>query len=73
LLRTLCTMWLPNTLVAAYDPNDPTPESDLKLLESRQMINNQPTVYVCEHYTCQAPVTDPASLRAQLQRGLTYP
>jgi len=69
LLRTLCTMWLPNTIVAAYDPNDPTPVSDLKLLESRQMINNQPTVYVCEHYTCQAPVTDPASLRAQLQGG----
>jgi uncharacterized protein YyaL (SSP411 family) len=69
LLRTICTIWLPNKVVATYDPNDPNPVSDLKLLENRPMINNQPTVYVCEHYTCQAPVTDPASLCAQLQGG----
>jgi uncharacterized protein YyaL (SSP411 family) len=67
LLRILCTTWLPNKVVAAYDPNDPTPLSELKLFENRQMIDNQPTVYVCEHYTCRAPVTDPASLHAQLQ------
>lgn len=69
LLRTLCTIWLPNKVVVAYDPNDPTPVSNLKLLESRRMIDNQPTVYVCAHYTCQAPVTDTASLCAQLQGG----
>jgi len=69
LLRTICTIWLPNKVVAAYDPNDPTPVSDLKLLQNRQMINNQPTVYVCERYTCQVPVTDPASLGAQLRGG----
>jgi hypothetical protein len=67
LLRILCTTWLPNKVVAAYDPDDPAPVSELKLFENRQMIGNQPTVYVCEHYTCQAPVTDPASLCAQLQ------
>jgi uncharacterized protein YyaL (SSP411 family) len=69
LLRTICTIWLPNKVVAAYDPNDPAPVSELKLFENRQMIDNQPTVYVCEHYTCQAPVTDATSLRAQLQGG----
>jgi len=68
LLHTLCSIWLPNKVVAAYDPNDPQPLSELKLFESRQMIDNQPTVYVCEHYTCQAPVTGAASLCAQLQR-----
>ena len=67
LLRTLCTTWLPNKVIAAYDPSDRTSVPELKLFENREMINNQPTVYVCEHYTCQAPVTDPASLRAQLQ------
>lgn len=69
LLHTLCTMWLPNKVVAAHDPNDPAPVTELKLLENRQMINNYPTVYVCEHYSCQAPVTDGASLSAQL-RGI---
>jgi len=69
LLHILCGTWLPNKVVAAYDPNDPAPVSGLKLFENRQMVDNQPTVYVCEHYTCQAPVTDPASLCAQLQGG----
>ena len=67
LLRTICTIWLPNKVVAAYDPSDSAPVSELKLFENRQMVDNQPTVYICEHYTCQAPVTDSASLRAQLQ------
>ena len=67
LLRTVCAIWLPNKVVAAYDPNDPTPISELKLFENRQMIDNQPTVYVCEHYTCQVPVTDSAALGAQLR------
>jgi len=66
LLRTLCTTWLPNKVVAAYDPNDPTAVSGLKLIENRQMINNQPTVYVCRQHICQTPVTDPSSLGVQL-------
>jgi uncharacterized protein YyaL (SSP411 family) len=67
LLQTLCSIWLPNKVVAANDPADPSPVSELTLFENRQMIGNKPTVYVCEQYACQTPVTDPASLRAQLQ------
>jgi uncharacterized protein YyaL (SSP411 family) len=67
LLQTLCSIWLPNKVVAAYDPADPSPASELTLFENRQMIGNKPTVYVCEQYACQTPVTDPASLRARLQ------
>ncbi len=67
LLHILCSNWLPNKVVAAYDPNDPAPVSELKLFKDRQMVDNQPTVYICEHYTCQAPVTDPSALCAQLQ------
>lgn len=67
LVHTLYTTWLPNKVVAACDPDDPTPVSELKLLQNRGMISNQPTVYICEGYTCQAPVTDPASLGARLR------
>ncbi|WP_176235635.1 thioredoxin domain-containing protein [Candidatus Hakubella thermalkaliphila] len=67
LLHTLRTTWLPNKVVAAYDPADPTSVSELKLLENRGMINNQPTVYVCHRYSCQKPVTDSVSLSAQLR------
>lgn len=69
LLRILCSNWLPNKVVAAYDPDDPAPFLELNLFKNRQMIDNQPTVYICEHYTCQAPITDPYSLLAQLLRG----
>jgi uncharacterized protein YyaL (SSP411 family) len=67
LLHTLCSIWLPNKVVAAYDPDEPTAVLDLRLFENRRMINNQPTVYVCHHYSCQKPVNDPVSLAAQLR------
>ena len=67
LLHTLCATFLPNKVVAAYDPTDPTAMSDLALLENRPMVNDLPTVYICQQFTCQAPVTDPTALTAQLQ------
>jgi uncharacterized protein YyaL (SSP411 family) len=69
LLRALYSIWLPNKVFAAYDPDDPAPASELKLFEDRKMINNQPTAYLCENYTCKTPVTDPASFTAQLREG----
>ena len=67
LVHTLYNIWLPNKVVAAFDPNDLNSLPELELLKNRHMINNQPTVYICEHYTCLAPVTEPAALSAQLQ------
>ena len=69
LLRALYSTWLPDKVVAGYDPDDPAPISELKLFEDKKMINNQPTAYVCQNYTCKTPVTDPASLSTQLQEG----
>jgi uncharacterized protein YyaL (SSP411 family) len=66
LLRALYKTWLPNTVAAVLDPNDSSRCSELKLFEGREMIDNQPTAYVCRRYSCQAPVTDPVSLEQQL-------
>ncbi|MBI3964794.1 MAG: thioredoxin domain-containing protein, partial [Chloroflexi bacterium] len=38
----------------------------LPLLADRVPINGRPTAYVCEQYTCQLPVTEPAALAGQL-------
>jgi uncharacterized protein YyaL (SSP411 family) len=65
LLRTISTIWLPNKVVAARDPSHPTPPQ-VKLLEGRQMVNRQPTAYVCQRYTCHTPVTEPEELKRQL-------
>jgi len=35
-------------------------------IEAMSSINNQPTVYVCENYTCKIPVTDVDALKAIL-------
>jgi uncharacterized protein YyaL (SSP411 family) len=36
------------------------------VLDDREALRGLPTAYLCEKYVCQAPTTDPAELRAQL-------
>jgi uncharacterized protein YyaL (SSP411 family) len=36
------------------------------LLEHRTLVDGKPAAYVCHHFTCDAPVTDPAALAAAL-------
>jgi len=28
------------------------------ILDSKEMINNKTTIYVCENYNCKTPITD---------------
>jgi uncharacterized protein YyaL (SSP411 family) len=38
------------------------------LLRGKHQLNGQPTAYVCENFTCSAPVTSAAELRALLEK-----
>jgi uncharacterized protein YyaL (SSP411 family) len=40
------------------------------LLADRPLIDGKPTAYVCEHFACRMPVTDPAALAMQLDEAL---
>jgi len=62
LLHVLCNTWLPSKVVVARDPADAAPVDDLTLLKDRGMVDDRPTVYVCEGYTCRTPVNDAAAL-----------
>ncbi|MFD0070175.1 hypothetical protein ACFVJ9_56175, partial [Streptomyces sp. NPDC127574] len=43
------------------------PESDeLPLLAGRPLVDGRPAAYVCRHFVCDAPTTDPEELRETL-------
>ncbi|MGW7546319.1 thioredoxin domain-containing protein [Streptomyces sp. NPDC054770] len=45
-----------------------TPESDeFPLLAGRPLVDGEAAAYVCRHFTCDAPTTDPERLRAALR------
>jgi hypothetical protein len=48
----------PHLVLAGGPEGAETPQ----LLQSRPAVDNKPTAYVCEHFTCRAPVTDPKLL-----------
>jgi uncharacterized protein YyaL (SSP411 family) len=53
--RAALAPFQPNRVVAV-GPSDQVP-----LLAGKTLVDDQPAVYVCERFACQAPVTDPAA------------
>jgi uncharacterized protein YyaL (SSP411 family) len=61
LIEQIWNRYLPNKVVAGSPPGTESP-----LLEDKVAIRGRPTAYVCEHFACQAPTSDPEVLAAQL-------
>ncbi|MBI2855709.1 MAG: thioredoxin domain-containing protein, partial [Chloroflexi bacterium] len=66
LLGTIFNRYLPNRVIAGYDPQSPGSYGDIPLLEDKEMQGSSTTVYVCQNYVCQMPVTTPEDLEEQL-------
>ena len=66
LLREVWASYLPNKIVAQAAEGDARSAALVPLLRDRPAINGRATAYVCEHYTCQRPVTSAAELGPQL-------
>jgi uncharacterized protein YyaL (SSP411 family) len=52
----------PHLVLAGGPEGTETPQ----LLQLRTAVDNKPTAYVCEHFTCQTPTTDPKHLNELL-------
>jgi uncharacterized protein YyaL (SSP411 family) len=64
LRRAALAGFQPTTVFAfAGEPTDRIP-----LLAGKDLVDGKPAAYVCESFTCQAPVTDADELRAALGR-----
>ena len=58
--------FVPNKVVALRPDSDGVAEA-IPLLAHKTPVDGMPAAYVCRNYTCDAPVTDPEALRAQLE------
>jgi len=52
-------------VLAVKNPEEPA-QIDIPQLRDRAMLDNKPTVYVCENFVCNTPVTEPEALEALL-------
>jgi uncharacterized protein len=66
LLAEVWRTYQPNRVVAMAAPGDAAAAAEVPLLAERTALGGRATAYVCEHFVCQLPVTDPAALAAQL-------
>jgi hypothetical protein len=58
--------YLPNRVVAGLVGGDPAASAGLPLLENRAPVGGRATAYVCQHYACRQPTTEPEELAHQL-------
>jgi len=65
LIRTTFDRYLPNKVVV--HAADRLADTSMPLLKGKGRIDGRATAYVCEHYNCQLPVTNPEELAKQLE------
>ncbi len=56
----------PNLVLASAPTGDAHAQETIPLLQERPQREGKATAYVCKNFTCQAPVTEPEALAAQL-------
>jgi uncharacterized protein len=61
--------YVPNVVLAAAGPGDKAAAREVPLLEGRALVEGKPAAYVCEGFTCELPVTEPADLARLLRPG----
>ena len=70
LLKEVHRHFLPNKILILADGGEGQKYLGEKneAIRAMSMVNGKPAAYVCENFTCKAPVTDPKALRDLLSR-----
>ena len=63
--------YLPNRIIAHYDPQGPDPRHPLTM--GKELVNDKAALYICRNFTCRAPLTEPSAVAAALTNQLTAP
>ncbi|GAA2784013.1 thioredoxin domain-containing protein [Streptomyces showdoensis] len=66
--RALCRTALDATAPGAVLAFGPPDSAEFPLLKDRPLVDGAPAAYVCRHFACEAPTTDPAGLARALTR-----
>lgn len=66
LLDELWSRYLPNKVIALISPSNTRAAELMPLVRERPQIDGKATVYLCEHFACRTPTTDPKELASQL-------
>ncbi|MEP0548977.1 MAG: thioredoxin domain-containing protein [Rhodothermales bacterium] len=70
LLDVLRGRYLPNAVVHLRPPDGGEVAALAPYTEAQTMIDGKATAYVCEHFACQSPTTDPDELARQLDAAV---
>ena len=63
--RVVRSAFRPHLVLAAGDGGN----GGVPLLEGREPVEGRAAAYVCEHFACRMPVTEPAQLEELLAAG----
>jgi uncharacterized protein YyaL (SSP411 family) len=66
LLATLHQRYVPNKILLVIDEARRGKEGELPLAAGKVSVNGQATAYVCQQFTCSAPVTESVQLESLL-------
>ena len=64
--RAVAAQYVPSLVLAGGEAGK---RSRVKLLADRPLVGGKPTAYVCRHYSCDRPVTEPDALSDQLDNA----
>ena len=69
LLKEVHRHFLPNTIVILADASEGQKYlgENNEAIRAMSLVEGKPAAYVCENFTCKAPVTDPTQLRELLK------